>query len=309
MALTKITSTNIGANAVTTSAVNLTAPLVFANSTANVISMTANGNILFGTSSQSNNTTAQLTIKTNDYTKPAIQIMGSDSNWWGRMSHSVQGGTQGTFISSGGAWSVSGTTFSAVKDYDGSFPTTAAFVSNQWNSSTASSFSVLTKAGGSTTTDGAVSTLLGIDTAGRMTVPYQPAFHASRSASSVGTSENPVQYDTIEFNIGSHYNNSTYRFTAPVAGRYFITAQFSFYQNGNARQIEIGIKLNGGVWQSTDTFMTQTQGNNTHCNGTVAAVMNLAAGDYVQGAWISSSASINFYSPGLRNSFSGFLIG
>jgi hypothetical protein len=160
------------------------------------------------------------------------------------------------------------------------------------------------------TSFGSTASQMRIDSSGRMTVPNQPAFHASKSSTPNGTSENPVQYDTVEFNIGGHYNNSTYRFTAPVAGRYFITTQFSFYiGSGGARQIEIGIKLNGGVWQSTDTFTTQTQGNNTHCNGTVAAVMNLAAGDYVQGAWISSTASVNFYSPGLRISFSGYLIG
>lgn len=59
MALTKITSTNIGANAVTTSAVNLTAPLGFANSSANVVYMAANGSIGIGIST---NTTRKLQI-------------------------------------------------------------------------------------------------------------------------------------------------------------------------------------------------------------------------------------------------------
>jgi hypothetical protein len=149
-----------------------------------------------------------------------------------------------------------------------------------------------------------------IDANGYVTTPLQPAFHASKAGSPNTTSENPVQYDTVEFNTGSHYNNSTYRFTAPVAGKYFMTAQFNYYiGSGGARQIEVALKLNGGVWQTTDTFTTQTQGNNTHCSATVSAVMNLSAGDYVQGAWVSSSATINFYSAGLRNSFSGFLIG
>jgi len=149
-----------------------------------------------------------------------------------------------------------------------------------------------------------------ISSAGVVTAPYQPAFHASKSGSPNTTSENPVQYDTVEFNTGSHYNNSTYRFTAPVAGKYFMTAQFNYYiGSGGARQIEVALKLNGGTWQSTDTFTTQTQGNNTHCSATVSAVMNLSAGDYVQGAWLSSSATVNFYSAALRNSFSGFLIG
>jgi hypothetical protein len=158
-------------------------------------------------------------------------------------------------------------------------------------------------------TNGGVQKGLRIDSSGRLIMASQPAFRAYKSAGPVGTSEAPVQYDTVDFNIGGHYNNSTYRFTAPVSGRYFMTAMFSFYSQNDSRQIEVMLRLNGGTYQSTDCWIQLTQGNNTHTNATVSAVMNLTAGDYVQGAWTSSQATITFYSSGIRNTFSGYLIG
>jgi C1q domain len=148
-----------------------------------------------------------------------------------------------------------------------------------------------------------------INSSGIVTMPYQPAFRAIKSATVSGTSENPVQYDVVDYNIGSHYNNSTYRFTAPVAGRYFVTCQFSFYVPGDARQVEVGIKKNGTVIQSGDCFMQVTQSNNTHITVTISAILNLSANDYVQGAYISSTASVTFYSSSSRNTFQGYLIG
>ena len=158
-------------------------------------------------------------------------------------------------------------------------------------------------------TNGGVQRGVRIDSSGRLIMASQPAFRAYKSAGPSGTSEAPVQYDTVDYNIGGHYNNSTYRFTAPVSGRYFMTAMFSFYSQTDARQIEVMLRLNGGTYQSTDCWIQITQSNNTHTNATVSAVMNLTAGDYVQGAWTSSTATVNFYSAGLRNTFSGYLIG
>ena len=41
-----------------------------------------------------------------------------------------------------------------------------------------------------------------------------------------------IAYPTVEWNIGNSYNNSTYRFTAPIAGKYFFKAWFML--NGGA---------------------------------------------------------------------------
>jgi Chaperone of endosialidase len=128
------------------------------------------GNFYVGTTSQSPNTTALMTLwQGASSTKPSIQFTtGNDTNWWGRITASNAGGTIGQFYSSGGAWTVSGTTFSAVKDYNGTFPTSAFFIANQYNSSTSSYFAWLTQAAGSSTTDGAVTQLMTLDNGGNL---------------------------------------------------------------------------------------------------------------------------------------------
>ena len=67
-------------------------------------------------------------------------------------------------------------------------------------------------------------TRLRIDNNGIVTMPNQPAFRAYLSGGPQGIN-GTVPFDQIDYNIGSNYNNSNYRFTAPVAGRYV----FHFY--------------------------------------------------------------------------------
>jgi len=65
-----------------------------------------------------------------------------------------------------------------------------------------------------------------IDSAGRVTMPYQPAFYAYGSSTYVVRAQ-PVNYDNatsgVAFNTGGHYSTSTYKFTAPVAGSYMFS--------------------------------------------------------------------------------------
>jgi hypothetical protein len=148
-----------------------------------------------------------------------------------------------------------------------------------------------------------------IDSLGRMTKSSQPAFFAYSNANFAGTSQTPVQFNLVDFNIGSHYNNSTYRFTAPVVGRYLFATMVSFYLNGNARQIQISLRKNGAVHINSDTFTSVVQSNNTHTGAHITTVLELAAGDYVDVDWGLATATVNYYSDNKRIYFSGYLLG
>jgi hypothetical protein len=72
-----------------------------------------------------------------------------------------------------------------------------------------------------------------IDGSGRVTTPSQPSFNVRLNTSN---STAPGGIDTVTFNqiitnVGSHYSNSTGRFTAPVSGFYQINLSM-YYQNG-----------------------------------------------------------------------------
>jgi len=61
-----------------------------------------------------------------------------------------------------------------------------------------------------------------IDSSGRVTMPYQPSFCAVSTTSTNIAAGTPVivPLGATLVNVGSHYNTSTYRFTAPIAGQY-----------------------------------------------------------------------------------------
>ena len=93
-------------------------------------------------------------ISTDD-TTPNIKWRSNDTNWFGALNQSVEGGTITSFLSCGGDWSANGTTYSATKAL-AAYPTSAIAVHNQYNSTWGSDFVFLSKSGGSSTTDGAV---------------------------------------------------------------------------------------------------------------------------------------------------------
>lgn len=152
---------------------------------------------------------------------------------------------------------------------------------------------------------------LAVDSSGRVTMPYQPAFRASYvgdngGSYTVGVSA-IVPFNTANSNVGGHYSTTTNRFTAPVAGHY----HFNF----------IGFAYNSGAISAGSTA-----GVNLRVNGTIVTYLNydyvvssagynslsgsntmyLNANDYVE---IYGTAGIYVDSSGRYTQFSGFLLG
>lgn len=134
-------------------------------------------------------------------------------------------------------------------------------------------------------------------------MPNQPSFCARGVSNPTGTRSVYLFDQTIDFNIGSNYNSSTARFTAPVAGIYFF--EFHLFGVPNTRYLATINKNGSGLQEYTQE---QPNGAGTaqgygSIDGKI--VMSLAANDYVT---VSGSATVigtnNIYS-----SFSGYLIG
>ena len=63
-----------------------------------------------------------------------------------------------------------------------------------------------------------------IDSSGRINTPTRPTFHARLSSSSGATGvQGNLVFNEEDFDIGSNYDTSNGRFTAPIAGIYYFS--------------------------------------------------------------------------------------
>ena len=152
-----------------------------------------------------------------------------------------------------------------------------------------------------------------IDSSGRVTMPFQPAFRAFRSSSVSVAASGVVVFDSTSTNIGSNYNTSNGRFTAPVAGMYQFAVQLLFEGLSNGNECECSIYVNGGGVLNFGPRV-KYQADYTGFNGYVSMFASISiylnANDYVQAAQITSGARTVYGSgSGVWTVFSGFLIG
>lgn len=144
-----------------------------------------------------------------------------------------------------------------------------------------------------------VSRLL-VDQSGRVTMPYQPCFSAYSNNTASDNTPQIIVWDLTDINVGSCYNTSNGRFTAPVAGnyRFYATAQG---QGLSTQYMEIKFRKNGtDIHTYSDSVIETSSG--VHRNATAGIILSLSAGDYVQ----------VFAPNGIRRiqcGFQGYLIG
>ena len=60
-----------------------------------------------------------------------------------------------------------------------------------------------------------------IDSSGRVNTPTRPAFHARLSGTGGSGVQGSLVFNEEDFDIGSNYDTSNGRFTAPIAGIYY----------------------------------------------------------------------------------------
>ena len=151
-----------------------------------------------------------------------------------------------------------------------------------------------------------------INSSGIVTKPYTPMFIAGRTGGNQTFTIGTFPFNVARVNVGSHYNTSTYKFTAPVAGVYYFFAQI-YYNNGNGNY-RVGFRKepSGGSALMLNTAAHAMVGNdNTQC---LSIIESLAVGDTVrlfsdQNASIQCYYNINDNTYGAHTYFMGYLIG
>ncbi len=119
-----------------------------------------------------------------------------------------------------------------------------------------------------------------IDSAGRVTMPYQPYAFVDFGGGAYVAYSGIVPFDNILANQGNHYNTSTYKFTCPVAGIY---------------SVEVGVISQ----YATDTYHADVYHNGVSVTRNYCTYRNIQASSNIKCSandtlWIQTD-SINLY--------------
>jgi len=133
-----------------------------------------------------------------------------------------------------------------------------------------------------------------IDSAGRVTMPYQPSAMVKLNSDYsqcgqydtvgplgdlAGAAAN-IKYETKVYDVGNNYSTSTGRFTCPVAGRYLVTANSNINMSNATGVTFHELYKNGAVYiRAYDAFGYTS---NTWFQNSITAVVNCNVDDYIE---------------------------
>ena len=150
---------------------------------------------------------------------------------------------------------------------------------------------------------------LTIDSSGRILQPTKPAFRAYRNATGWNDISNgtwtKVALNATDFNIGSHYDTSNYRFTAPVSGVYVFDYQLYSYSSG-------GGSKNMAVYVNGSEKMRSYYSNEAESTIKTHGPLYLNATDYAEPyLYVANATSNDYYfnSSSIYGWFTGYLLG
>jgi len=129
---------------------------------------------------------------------------------------------------------------------------------------------------------------LTIDSSGRVLTPARPCFSAYRNTTS-GTyyDSGDLVFDATTVNVGSCYDTSNGRFTAPITGAYHLSCSIgSIYDDNSGSQfgsndwVQLQLRINGSSGNKNPKQYLRV--NATFETGfSISHVFQLTAGDYV----------------------------
>jgi len=153
-----------------------------------------------------------------------------------------------------------------------------------------------------------------IDSSGNVTKPYNPVFRVNGAHGWVTLNQDAsliLPFSNELLDVGSNYDTSNYRFTAPVAGKYYINVSLYWKATSAATSnyITLEFQKNGSANSSGIDYGIYGTANDTTGSQylTTDSIQELSASDYVDVKIFARGANIDYYMG--HSQFNGFLIG
>jgi hypothetical protein len=137
-----------------------------------------------------------------------------------------------------------------------------------------------------------------VDSAGRVTMPFQPAMCRRLAQVNDVAGDQLIPWDTEITSVGITYNTSTRRFTVPISGRYRIS--FSGFKSTSASTLRILLGVNSDSPVSSSNFGHTYSSVTGYDSVSFDVILNLSANDYftfrlAEGIlWARSNDQFNF---------------
>ena len=123
-----------------------------------------------------------------------------------------------------------------------------------------------------------------IDSAGRVTMPYQPMVFVTRSSNQgVVTSSDTgtvVNFDTEIFDVNNNFNISNDRFTAPVTGKYEVS--WSYGTNVSSQSVYRTFIWKNGTQLTYTQLRNDSQGTSGYQFAGRTAIIEMSTNDYLE---------------------------
>ena len=149
-------------------------------------------------------------------------------------------------------------------------------------------------------------TSMTVDSSGRILTPTRPVFQA-RGANEAYVQTNPVPFPTVEINVGSCYDNSTYKFTAPIAGVYYFYASV-YHKNTTGEYGNIQFSKNDATdYEGMIGGTYNNDGGSIYSTPPTIVLLSLSASDTIKVAFHNSTG--DYWNGEDESIFGGFLIG
>jgi hypothetical protein len=149
-----------------------------------------------------------------------------------------------------------------------------------------------------------------ITNAGYLRVYNQPAFSAYGTSTGYTVNGSTIPFNTADFNVGGFYNTSTYTFTAPIAGKYFVSFSALIYPVSitTGHYITFYVSKNNAAYSGSVPMARMSFKEAQTTMGT-DGIVDLAQGDTIKMVADASTTGFTLYLAAGHAHFAAYLLG